>query len=76
MPAAEIIASAAPVAFIVLKNLRGIVDLIASLCASSPTPEQFAEELRREAERLHVLADGLAAKQAEDRKILDARVPK
>jgi hypothetical protein len=72
MPAAEVI----PVALIVIKNLRSVVDLIATLCASSPTPEQFAEELRREAERLHVLADGLAAKQAEDRKILDARVPK
>ena len=75
MPALEALAAIAPVVAIGIKHLRSVVDLVAGLVSQGPTQPELAELLRKEAERLLVLAGRVDAAQAEDQKRLDARIP-
>lgn len=75
MPALEALAAIAPVVAIGIKHLRSVVDLVAGLVKRGPTQPELAELLRKEAERLLVLAGQVDAAQAEDQKILDTRIP-
>ena len=75
MPNLEALAAIAPVVVIGLRHLRSVVDLIAGIVGQGPTQPELAVLLRKEAERLIVLADQVDAAQAEDQDILDARIP-
>ena len=75
MPSLEALAAIAPVVAIGIKHLRSVVDLVAGLVGQGPTQPELAALLRKEAARLVVLAEQVDAAQAEDQKILDARIP-
>lgn len=59
-----------------LRHLDNAIDLVSKLVGQAPTKEQLAAELAKRGERLLTLSATLAAAQAEDQAILDARIPR
>lgn len=59
-----------------LTHLDSAIDAVAKLIDQAPSKEGLAAELSKRGERLITLSVQVAAAQAEDRRLLDARIPK